>query len=73
MKKYMTIDELSQYLSIKKPTLYAKIRTKGIPYYKIGRLIRFDQKEIDTWVQEKKSSLALEVAALDRLYGIKTR
>jgi len=47
----LTIGQLSEYLSIKRKTLYAKVETGEIPYYKIGRLVRFKKSEVDTWLE----------------------
>ena len=47
------IEEASIYLGIKKPTLYSWILQKKIPYIKLGRLVRFDLKEINTWLKHQ--------------------
>jgi excisionase family DNA binding protein len=54
MKAYMDIEELSEYLGIKKSTLYAKVASKQIPHYKIERLVRFKKDEIDLWMESVK-------------------
>jgi len=58
-RKLLTISEVSEYLSIKQKTIYAKVEAKGIPHYKIGRLVRFRLDEIDEWLggcrQDKKT------------------
>ena len=51
MKKFLKIDDLSEYLGIKKSTLYAKASRGEIPHYKIGSLIRFNRTEIDLWME----------------------
>ncbi|OPY70841.1 MAG: Helix-turn-helix domain protein [Syntrophorhabdaceae bacterium PtaU1.Bin034] len=48
------IRRVSQYLGIKRSTLYAMIERKEIPHYRIGRLARFRQAEIDAWLLTKK-------------------
>ena len=48
------IGKLSQYLGIKKSTLYAMIERKEIPFYRIGRLARFRPAEIDEWLLTRK-------------------
>jgi excisionase family DNA binding protein len=50
------IGRLSQYLGIKKSTLYAMIERKEIPFYRIGRLARFRPAEIDEWLLTKKQA-----------------
>ena len=40
-RKYLNIDELSQYLGLKKSLLYSYVEAGEIPHYRIGRLLRF--------------------------------
>lgn len=49
MRGYLNIDELSEYLGIKKKTLYNKANRGEIPYFKFGRLVRFKKSDIDAW------------------------
>ena len=55
MKELLTIDEISEYLGIKKSTLYSKVERREIPFYKIGHLIRFRKAEIDAWMENFKA------------------
>jgi excisionase family DNA binding protein len=48
------IGRLAQYLGVKRSTLYAMIERKEIPHYRIGRLARFRQAEIDAWLIQKR-------------------
>lgn len=50
MKAFLDIAELAEYLGIKRSTLYAKAAKRGIPCYKIDRLVRFKKSEIDEWM-----------------------
>ncbi len=50
----LTIDTLSKYLNIKPKTLYAKVESRDIPHYRIGRLIRFKKGEVDAWLEENR-------------------
>jgi excisionase family DNA binding protein len=51
-KVYLNVDELSQYLGIKKSNLYSKVERKEIPFYRVGRLIFFKRDEIDTFMDK---------------------
>ena len=51
-KNFLTIDELSQYLGIKKSNLYAKVERKEIPFYRFGRLIVFKKEEVDAFMEK---------------------
>jgi len=44
------IKQISKYLNIKEKTIYCKVESGEIPYYRIGGLIRFKKDEIDTWL-----------------------
>ena len=54
MEELWDIRRVSQYLGIKRSTLYAMIERREIPHYRIGRLARFRQAEIDAWLLTKK-------------------
>jgi excisionase family DNA binding protein len=54
-REFLTIDEVSEYLGIKKSSLYVKVERKEIPYYKIGHLLRFKKSDIDSWMEKLKS------------------
>lgn len=56
MKEYLTIDDLSQILSIKRATLYSKVSHGEIPHYKIGHLVRFKKEDIDSWLEGLKQN-----------------
>ena len=52
-KRFLDIPEIAQYLGIKKGTAYVWVCHKKIPYIKVGRLIRFDLRKIEKWLEEK--------------------
>jgi len=54
MDELWDIRRVSQYLGIKRSTLYAMIERKEIPHYRIGRLARFKPAEIDEWLLTKR-------------------
>ncbi len=55
MKEFLTIDEVAEYLAIKRSSLYSMVEEKEIPHYRIGRLIRFRKADIDAWLETVKS------------------
>jgi len=50
----LNIHEASTYTGMAEKTLYEKARMKMIPYFKIGRSIRFDQEDLDNWLNQFK-------------------
>lgn len=54
MEQYLNPKQLSQKLSVPTGTLYSWISRKKIPYVKIEGVVRFKEKEIENWIQEKE-------------------
>ena len=74
MKKFFTIDELSDYLNIKKSTLYSMVESGKLPHYRIGRLIRFKQDDVDVWLEgHKRKSINEDGKARGALKAINRR
>ena len=51
-RRYINIDELSDYLGLSKNTIYSWVWQKRIPYIKFGRLVKFDLRAVDHWVKK---------------------
>jgi excisionase family DNA binding protein len=66
-KRLLTVDELSQYMCTPVPTLYTWTHQKKIPHLKLGRALRFDRIEIDSWLQSRRVAAAAVCGALS--YG----
>jgi excisionase family DNA binding protein len=56
-KEFLTIKEVSEYLGLKESTLYHHVENGDIPYYRIGRLIRFRKQEVDKWMEGNKKEI----------------
>ena len=50
----MTIDELSEYLSIPKGSIYNMVHERRLPHIKLGRRVRFVKEEIDEWLERQR-------------------
>lgn len=53
-KRFISIEDLSQYLGLTKGTLYVWVCQRRIPYLKIGKLLKFDIIEIQDWLKDKR-------------------
>ena len=49
--RWLSVDEISAYLGIKRDTVYKWISERQMPGHKIGRLWKFDKREVDEWVK----------------------
>jgi len=49
--RWLSVEEIAEYLGISKDTVYAWISKKGMPAHRVGRFWKFQRVEIDTWVK----------------------
>lgn len=49
--RWLSVDEIGDYLGIKRDTVYKWISEKGMPAHKIGRLWKFKKEQVDSWVE----------------------
>jgi len=52
--EFVTIKELSKFLKVKESTLYSWVHNGLIPFHKLNGLVRFDMKEIESWVKASR-------------------
>lgn len=55
LKDILTIEEVADFLRMKKSSLYAKVEARQIPCLHIGRLLRFRRSDIEVWLEELKA------------------
>lgn len=51
-RRLLTVVEVAAYLGLSPHTLYAMVSKRRVPFpfIKVGRLTKFDRKEIDRWL-----------------------
>lgn len=54
MVRLMDIDELADYLRLKRQTIYNWLHLRKISGIKVGGVWRFDRREVDTWLKSRK-------------------
>ena len=52
----MSIDQLAQRFGITVRHVRRLVAEKRVPYYKVGRLVRFDSAEIRGWLESRRVS-----------------
>ena len=55
-ERWLSIEEISEHLGVKKDTIYKWVARKKMPAHKVGRLLKFQIKEIDRWIREGKAA-----------------
>ena len=59
MSRLIDIEELAEYLKLKKQTIYNWLNQGKISGMKVGGVWRFDRRDIDTWLRSKKQTSPL--------------
>jgi excisionase family DNA binding protein len=54
--RWLSVDEIADHLGLKPDTIYKWVRNKDMPAHKVGRLLKFQKKEVDQWVKEGKAA-----------------
>lgn len=53
MTKLINIDELAEYLALKKQTIYNWLSDGKISGIKVGGVWRFDRRDVDEWLKSR--------------------
>jgi len=53
MYELLTTNDLAKNLNVSRQTI-ERWRKEGLPYRKIGKLVRFDADEVNKWIDAKK-------------------
>lgn len=51
--KMISVKELAERLAISTDTIYDEWRSWGLPAYRIGKHLRFREREIEAWVDQQ--------------------
>jgi len=58
---HMNVDEVAEYLGLKKPTIYSKVGNGEIPHSKRSNRLYFFKNEIDHWLSKGKRRTNAEI------------
>ena len=54
MSRLMDIDELANYLRLKRQTIYNWLHQGKISGIKVGGVWRFERRDVDAWLKSRK-------------------
>lgn len=49
--RWLSVDEISSHLGVVEDTIYRWIEHRGLPAHRVGKLWKFQTKEVDVWVK----------------------
>lgn len=50
--RWLSVDEVAEYLGVSRDTVYAWVTSKGMPGHKVGRFWKFKGEDVDAWVRD---------------------
>jgi len=53
MERLLTINELCNILQVSKATVYRWVHSDFIPYFKIGGVVRFNERAVRQWLSRR--------------------
>jgi len=56
MDKWLTLEQITEYLQMSTSSIYKMAQVGKIPAYKVGRQWRFKKEEIDKWVEKHRKT-----------------
>jgi excisionase family DNA binding protein len=59
----MTLNEAADLTGLSKSHLYKLTSTRGIPYYKRGKHLKFKREELENWLLSDRRATAEEIDA----------
>lgn len=60
---WMSVDDVAGYLGIKRGTVYKWIERYGLPAKKVGRLLKFQRAEVESWMERQRPANASDATA----------
>jgi excisionase family DNA binding protein len=60
LSRWLSVDEVADYLGVSKDTVYTWVSTKGMPGHRVGRLWKFKPEDVDVWVRDGGAASASE-------------
>ena len=54
LREYLDVDGVADALAVKPCFVRRLVWERRIPYYKVGKFVRFDPAEIETWIEQNR-------------------
>lgn len=53
--RLLTVQELAVRLGVSRRWVYSQVENNGLPAYRLGRALRFDEAAVDSWLARKRT------------------
>lgn len=54
--RWLSVEEIAKHLGVSRDTVYTWVNERGMPAHKVGKLWKFQIKEVDKWVRSGKAT-----------------
>ena len=54
--RWLSVEEIGEYLGVKRDTIYKWITRHNMPAHRVGKLWKFRTKEVDHWIHSGKAA-----------------
>ncbi len=54
--RWLSVEEIAEHLGVSRDTVYTWVNERGMPAHKVGKLWKFQIKEVDSWVKSGKAN-----------------
>jgi excisionase family DNA binding protein len=61
-RRLIDVKQVALYTGLAQKTVYTMVSQQRIPFVKLGRLTKFDVREVDTWIKQHAVKARDEVA-----------
>ncbi len=61
--RFLSAEEAAEFLNLKLSTIYSKTSKNEIPYYRTGKKLMFDPKELEEWIRARRVKSSNEIMA----------
>ncbi|GAA4187156.1 hypothetical protein GCM10022252_20220 [Streptosporangium oxazolinicum] len=51
--RLMSVEDVADYLGVPKSTVYDQWKTWGLPAYRVGRNLRFRERNVESWLERQ--------------------
>ena len=54
--RWLSVEDIAEHLGVSRDTVYTWVNEKGMAAHKVGKLWKFQIKEVDKWVRSGKAA-----------------
>jgi|SRR5690554_7528370 len=62
-EEFLSVDETANFLNLSKPTIYAKVARRELPFSKRGKRLYFNKTDLEKYIKDGRVKTVSEVEA----------